>query len=211
MDSLRIVVTGTVGAGKSTFVRTFSETAVVDTERTATDKTSLLKRKTTVAFDLGMRTLGSQMDLQIYGTPGQSRFDFMWDMLIRRAHAYILLVAANRSTDFQDAREIISFMNQRVQIPMMVGMTFTELPGAWGQEHIMFALGYMNEQNRPPVVSVNASDHSSVTETLMVLMAHMIFQGAGNQDIGRREPSQPAQRNIRSSYQWPTRQFSRGI
>jgi hypothetical protein len=211
MDSLRIVVTGPVGAGKTTFVRTFSESEVVDTERTATDETASMKKKTTVAFDFGTRSLGRNMDLHVYGTPGQSRFDFMWDMLIRRAHAYILLVPANRSSDFTHAREIISFMNQRVQIPMMVGMTFTELPGAWGQEHIMFALGYMNEQNRPPVVSVNASDRSSVTETLMVLMAHMIFQGAGNQDIGRREPSQPAQRNIRSSYQWPTRQFSRGI
>ncbi len=204
MDSLRIVVTGTVGAGKSTFVRTFSETAVVDTERTATDKTSLLKRKTTVAFDLGMRTLGSQMDLQIYGTPGQSRFDFMWDMLIRRAHAYILLVAANRSTDFQDAREIISFMNQRVQIPMMIGMTCTDLPGAWGQEHIMFALGFTSDQNRPPVVKVNPNDRTSVFEALMVLLAQMAFQGGISQP-----PSRPStQSNARSTYQWASGQYS---
>lgn len=45
MGSLRFVVTGAVGAGKSTFVRTFSEAAVVDTERNATDQTSLLKKK----------------------------------------------------------------------------------------------------------------------------------------------------------------------
>lgn len=207
MESLRIVVTGPVGAGKSTFVRTFSETAVVDTERTATDQTSLMKKKTTVAFDLGMRTLGSKMDLQIYGTPGQSRFDFMWDMLIRRAHAYILLVAANRSTDFQDAREIVSFMNQRVQIPMVVGMTCTDLPGAWGQEHIMFALGYTSDQNRPPIIKVNPNERTSVFEALMVLLAHMLVQGNSSQQLSN---SQSASRNGRSTYQWAAGQFSRG-
>ncbi|HEY9651074.1 MAG TPA: ATP/GTP-binding protein [Coleofasciculaceae cyanobacterium] len=209
MDSLRFVVTGTVGAGKSTFVRTFSETAVVDTERSATDQTSLLKKKTTVAFDLGMRTLGSKLDLQIYGTPGQSRFDFMWDMLIRRAHAFILLVAANRSTDFQQAREILTFMNQRAQIPMMIGMTCTDLPGAWGQEHIMFALGYTSDRDRPPVVTVNPNDRTSVFEALMVLMAHMIAEGGLPQQS---TSNSMAQRTTptRSTYQWAAGQFARG-
>jgi uncharacterized protein len=176
METLRFVVTGDVGAGKSTFVRTFSKTAVVDTDRNATDQTSLLKKTTTVAFDLGMRKLGNGIDLQIYGTPGQSRFDFIWDMLIRRANAYILLVAANRSGDLHRAKEILSFMNQRVQIPMIIGLTCTDLPGAWGQDHIMFALGYTNGHNRPPIVNVNPSDRTSVFEALMVLIAHMMVQ-----------------------------------
>ncbi|MEQ8956544.1 MAG: ATP/GTP-binding protein, partial [Coleofasciculus sp. C2-GNP5-27] len=144
METMRIVVTGTVGAGKSTFVRTFSQTTVIDTERKATDNTSLMKKRTTVAFDFGTRILGRDMELQVYGTPGQSRFDFMWDLLIRRAHAYILLVAANRSSSFNDAREILSFMNSRVQIPMIIGLTCMDLPGALGQEHVAFALGFMN-------------------------------------------------------------------
>lgn len=216
MDSLRIVVSGPVGAGKSTFVRTFSDTPVVDTERTATDQTSLMKSRTTVAFDFGMRSLGRNMDLQVYGTPGQSRFDFMWDMLIRRAHAYILLVAANRSSDFHHARDIISFMNQRVQIPMIIGMTYTDLSGAWGQEHIMFALGYVSEYNRPPVVTVNPRDRTSVTETLMVLMAHMLAQGGSLQPPrpGQGQPTQPnqsVQRNSpKNNYHWPKMQFSSG-
>jgi uncharacterized protein len=198
MESLRFVVTGTVGAGKTTFVRTFSETTVVDTERNATDQTSVLKKTTTVAFDLGMRKMGNKLDLQIYGTPGQSRFDFMWDMLIRRAHAYILLVAANRSNDFQGAREIISFMNQRVQIPMIVGITCTDMAGAWSQEHIMFALGYTNALNRPPVVKVNPNERTSVFEALMVLMAHIIEPGAMPQQGNSR---QLIQRNFSSNYQ----------
>ena len=62
METMRIVVTGTVGAGKSTFVKTFSQTEVIETERKATDDTALLKRKTTVAFDFGTRALGRDME-----------------------------------------------------------------------------------------------------------------------------------------------------
>jgi signal recognition particle receptor subunit beta len=89
---MRLVVTGTVGAGKSTFIRSVSEIAVVDTDRRATDATAELKKKTTVAMDFGRLQFAPGMALHLYGTPGQSRFDFMWDILIRKAHAYILLV-----------------------------------------------------------------------------------------------------------------------
>ncbi|MEQ9553610.1 MAG: ATP/GTP-binding protein [Coleofasciculus sp. G3-WIS-01] len=215
METIRLVVTGTVGAGKSTFVRTFSQTTVIDTERKATDSTSLMKKRTTVAFDFGTRTLGRNMELQIYGTPGQSRFDFMWDLLIRRAHAYILLVAANRSSSFNDAREILSFMNSRVQIPMIIGLTCMDLPGALGQEHIAFALGFMNDKNRPPMVALNPNEKTSVFEALMVLMAHQLLQSskgkekANLENVAATRKAEPLK--SRTNYQWPKQQFSSGL
>jgi hypothetical protein len=175
MKTIRLVVAGTVGAGKSTFVRTLSEIEVVDTERPATDETLLLKPETTVALDFGRLVLSPNMDLQIYGTPGQARFDFMWDLLIQNANNYILLVAAHRPNNFQDTREIISFMNQRVQIPMVVGITHTDCPGALPTEEIMTALGYdMHQKNRPPIVKVNPTERSSVLEALVVSMALLL-------------------------------------
>ncbi|KAM3099420.1 hypothetical protein ACKFKF_14905 [Phormidesmis sp. 146-12] len=48
------------------------------------------------------------MTLHIYGTLGQSRFDFMWDLLIRKAHAYIVLVPAQRPEAFRQARQILA-------------------------------------------------------------------------------------------------------
>lgn len=194
MKNLCVVVTGPVGVGKSTFVRTFTETEVVDTERLATDETSLLKKKTTVAFDFGMRVLAQKMNLHLYGTPGQSRFDFMWDMLISRANAYILLVPTNRSGDFQYARQILSFMNQRTQIPMIIGMTCTDRLGICSQENIMLAMGYTRAQNRPPIVTVNPRDRSSVVEALMVLMAHMILVGGSTQQARLTEQSRARDR-----------------
>lgn len=175
MKTMRSVIAGAVGSGKSTFVRTLSEIEVINTDRTATDETSLLKQETTVALDFGRLMLGPNMDLHLYGTPGQPRFDFMWELLIQNAHSYILLVAAHRPNDFHYAREIISFINQRVQIPMIVGLTHTDCPGALSPEEIMYALGYdMNDKNRPPSVKVNPNERSSVLEAVVVLMALII-------------------------------------
>jgi signal recognition particle receptor subunit beta len=180
MKTLRLVVAGTPGAGKSTFVRTISDTEVVDTDRAATDETSLLKPKTTVAFDYGRFVFGSALEVQIYGTPGQSRFNFMWDFLIQRAQAYILLVPAHRPNDFHYARQILLFMNQRVQIPMLVGITHTDCPGACHADEIMTRLGYMNDKNRPPVLKVNPNDRASVVEAVMAAMALLVAQYGNN-------------------------------
>src|SRR5919202_1515533 len=120
LPNLRTVVTGTVGAGKSAFVRTSSDIEVVSTDCSATDDTLLLKPETTVALDFGKVMLSPDLNLHIYGTPGQARFDFMWDILIQNADSYILLVAVHRPSDFDYAREIISFIKPRVQIQMLI-------------------------------------------------------------------------------------------
>lgn len=175
MKTMRSVVAGTVGAGKTTFVKTLSTIEVVNTDRPATDEALLLKSETTVALDFGRLILSPNMDLHIYGTPGQSRFDFMWDLLIKNAHNYILLIAANRPDDFHYSQEILTFINQRVQIPMLIGLTHTDCPGAVEPEQIMRALNYnMQDQNCPPIVKINPTDRASVIEALVMLMALVI-------------------------------------
>jgi uncharacterized protein len=172
MEIMRLVVTGPVGAGKSTFIRTVSEIEVVDTDRQATDETAALKPKTTVAFDFGRLQFGTEMALHLYGTPGQSRFDFMWDILIRQAHAYVLLVAAHRPGEFRYARRIASFMNQRREIPMIVGLTHMDSPDAWAVENVAIALGYTDPQTHPPFVIVNATEQSSVAQAILTLIQY---------------------------------------
>ncbi|MDP5338283.1 MAG: ATP/GTP-binding protein [Nodularia sp. (in: cyanobacteria)] len=174
METMRLIVTGTVGAGKSTFIRSISEIEVVDTDTLATDETALLKKRTTVALDFGRLQFSPDMALHLYGTPGQSRFDFMWDILIRKAHAYILLVAAHRPRDFRQARKIINFMNQRVQIPMIIGLTHSDCPEAWSEEDVFLSLGYMDENNLPPIVNVNPMERDSVAKAVIVLVHHLM-------------------------------------
>lgn len=172
MKKLRVVITGTVGAGKTTFVKTASDIDVVEIERDITDKSTSLKTKTTVAFDFGKLVLGDNMDLHIYGTPGQSRFDFMWDILIKGADSYILLVAANQPNGFSYAREILNFMNERVQVPFIIGVTHRDCPDALSPEEIAESLGLTNTNNSPQIVTVNPNIRDSVIEALSVLVSH---------------------------------------
>lgn len=174
MEIMRLVVTGTVGAGKSTFIRSVSEIAVVDTDRIATGPAADIKKKTTVAMDFGRLQFAPGMALHLYGTPGQSRFDFMWDILIRKAHAYILLVAAHRPSDFRLARRILAFMNQRAPIPMLIGVTHMDCEGAWSVENVAIALGFVDEKTRPPLVTLNANQKESVVNALIVLVEHFM-------------------------------------
>lgn len=174
MQIMRLIVTGPVGAGKSTFIQSVSEIQVVDTDRRATDDTLLLKQKTTVAFDFGRLQFGPQMALHLYGTPGQARFDFMWDMLIRKAHVYMLLVAAHRPHEFRYARRMLSFMQHRSRVPYMVGITHTDMEGAWDLADLPVALGLLDEATRPPIVVVNPQDSRSVKQSIVTLVQHFV-------------------------------------
>ncbi len=176
MEVMRLVVTGPVSAGKSTFIRSVSEIDVVDTDRKATDETANLKQSTTVAFDFGRLQFGPNQVLHLYGTPGQSRFDFMWDLLIRKAHAYLLLVAAHRPHEFRYTRRILSFMKQRADIPMIIGITHTDASEAWSKENVMVALGY-NSQNSPPALIVDPRDKASAAQAILSLLQYSMRVG----------------------------------
>ena len=171
MELMKLIVAGTVGAGKTTFIRTVSEIEVVDTDVSATDEVSQMKASTTVALDFGKVTFGSEMVLHLYGTPGQQRFDFMWELLSEKAHAYILLVAAHRPEEFRKARQILAFIDQRVHVPMILGVTHTDCEGAWLLEDVAYAMGWA-QNDEIPVVAVNANDPESVIQALIRLVEH---------------------------------------
>lgn len=170
MEILRVVITGSVGAGKTSFIRTISEIEVVNTDRRATDETAEIKTETTVAMDFGRLTFAADQALHLYGTPGQFRFDFMWDILIEKAHAYILLVDAHRPEHFRHNRRILNFMNQRVQIPYLIGLTHTDSEDAWEAEDVAIALGLVDEDTRPPLINVNANKREEVFAALIALI-----------------------------------------
>ena len=175
MEIIRLVVTGPVGAGKSTFIRAVSEIDVVDTDRRATtDETSLLKEKTTVGFDFGRLQFDPERVIHLYGTPGQARFDFMWEELIAYAHAYILLVPAHRPAEFCRARLIYEFIAARVSLPMMVGVTHTDHENAWSFDNVAIATGFTNPIQRPPFVSINSLDPASVVHALKAFINQYI-------------------------------------
>lgn len=174
MEILKIGIAGTVGAGKTTFVRAISEIEVVDTERIANDETALIKSTTTVAMDFGRLTLNSGQILHLYGTPGQFRFDFMWDIIIPNVHGYVFLVDTSRPQDFRSSRRLLNYMKQKTENPLIIGLTHSDCEGAWKAEDIALTLGLVDINTRPPMIEVNATSPHSVAECLILLVEELL-------------------------------------
>ena len=86
----KIVFAGPVGAGKTTAIKSLSDIEVVSTDASATDDVKLMKATTTVAMDYGLMRLDNGYQVRLYGTPGQKRFDFMWDIRVHpRFHGHL--------------------------------------------------------------------------------------------------------------------------
>src|SRR5579871_2478306 len=91
-----------MGAGKTTAIRAISDTAPVSTEVDNTDRASYNKDSTTVALDYGQLLLEDGTTVRLYGTPGQERFSFMWEILCQGAIGVILLIDGSSTTAMQD-------------------------------------------------------------------------------------------------------------
>ena len=94
MQTVKMVISGAVNAGKTEFIKAISEIEVVSTERRATDDTKLIKKETTVAMDFGRIAIADDLVLHLFGTPGQERFDFMWEILQKGAIGLLLAALA---------------------------------------------------------------------------------------------------------------------
>ena len=92
LQDLKLIISGSVAAGKSTAIRTISDIPPINTDVPATDSVSILKSRTTVALDYGELTITDGKKLRLYGTPGQRRFDFMSKILGRGALGLVVLI-----------------------------------------------------------------------------------------------------------------------
>src|SRR5437773_6264785 len=106
--AVKIVVTGPFAAGKTTLIRTISEITVLSTEKDITDSTRTRKNETTVAMDFGRITIDRDLVLYLFGTPGQDRFDFMWEILGEGMLGYVLLVDMARPDSLAEAAGILT-------------------------------------------------------------------------------------------------------
>lgn len=128
MSQYKIIFTGPVGAGKTTAIQSISDIAPIKTDAAASDMTKSRKAGTTVAMDYGVMNLAGGEKLHLYGTPGQERFDFMWDILTSGGIGLILLLDNTRTDPFQDMKfflEAFSDFIEKTQVA--IGVTQMDL------------------------------------------------------------------------------------
>jgi signal recognition particle receptor subunit beta len=104
MSHYKIIFSGPVGAGKTAAVCAASDIAPICTDESASDGTRSLKPQTTVALDYGAMKLGDGGTIHLYGTPGQERFNFMWEILTEGGIGLILLIDNSRGDPLRELR-----------------------------------------------------------------------------------------------------------
>lgn len=120
----KIIFTGPVGAGKTTAIESISDIAPVRTDARATDMTTRRKPSTTIAMDYGLIRLNEREKVHLYGTPGQERFDFMWDILTKGGIGLVLLLDNTRPAPFEDLRfYVTAFRDFIEETRLVVGVT----------------------------------------------------------------------------------------
>ena len=174
MQTVKMVVTGPFNAGKTEFIRSISEIDVVSTERKISSDYERVKESTTVAMDFGRITVDDDLVLYLFGTPGQKRFDFMWEILSEGMLGFVVMVDRVRPETFREARTILDTFRGYSATPFVIAANKQDDPDAWAPEDLKIALGMDGGAKVLPCV---ATRKDSVKFVLLELL-YSILEGA---------------------------------
>ncbi|MGO1049030.1 GTP-binding protein [Crossiella sp. CA198] len=173
--SVKVLVAGGFGAGKTTLVGSVSEIPPLSTEELLTEAGEDVddlagvegKTTTTVALDFGRISISTEIVLYLFGTPGQNRFWFMWDELANGAIGAIVLVDTRR---LDSSFPSVDFFERR-KIPFVVAVNCFDGAHSYEPDEVRKALVLNPEV---PVLMVDARQRESSKQALVTLVEHVL-------------------------------------
>jgi len=126
----KILITGPFNAGKTTLIRHISDEQSSGKDVRATDVLAQFKGMTTVGLDFGILHVDDTLDVHLFGTPGQSRFNFMWRILSKGALGTIFLIDSSSQRAIDEGKSMFQYYRERSDDPIIIGATKRDEPGA---------------------------------------------------------------------------------
>ena len=163
-------MTGPFAAGKTTLIETISEVAVVGTERDVTDGARSTKSRTTVAMDFGRISFDDGLALLLFGTPGQRRFEMMWEILSEGMLGFILLVRAGDDPGLQEAREMLGTFSRYADVPYVVGVSHLDAVGPPPDEVLEGVRDALGLSRDVPVLPCDARAKEDVKSVMLAVL-----------------------------------------
>jgi small GTP-binding protein len=173
MQTVKMVITGPFNSGKTEFIQTVSEIDVVATEKRISSEAEKIKDTTTVAMDFGRITVDDELVLYLFGTPGQRRFDFMWEILSEGMLGFIVMVDSTRPETFREARSILETFRVYAPTPYVVTANKQDLEDAWEVDDIRIALRLSDKVKLLPC---SALDREAVKNVLLELLYSILAE-----------------------------------
>lgn len=163
----KLVVTGMFNAGKTTFVNTLSDINTINTDKATSRKVEAkVKSSTTVALDYGQIKLNDKVNIHLFGTPGQKRFDFMRELLADGMHGFIFLVDSTDKTSLEEATELLTLFKKRGKVPYILVANKVDRNGLNSVE-IRKQLKLSKQQPIVPCIATEKASARAVVERLI--------------------------------------------
>lgn len=169
MPAYKIVVTGTFNSGKTQFIKTISDIDVVSTERKISTEDRGIKAETTVAMDYGRVKVDDDV-LMLHGTPGQTRFDFMREILSNEMDAFLLLVDSSDPLSFPEAADLIDEFKHFYNVPYLIVANKTDIKGGASLSEVRRGTRASSDVTVMPCVATQKSSVRQVLHQMVELL-----------------------------------------
>lgn len=163
----KIVVTGHFNSGKTQLIKTVSEIPVVSTEVRRRSAEIGEKQTTTIVMDFGRITVDFDTIVYLFGTPGQERFDFMWEILSRNMTGFVVMVDSTNPNAIEETSKIITYFKEISYVPYIVVANKQDLAHAASPSEIRFKLGLANEDLVIPCIATQPFQASEVIRAIL--------------------------------------------